>query len=477
MADDAPPTVGEYYFVPLGRERGGYLDLVELPPTATGVEASKAELAYRTSLERDFKTRRKGLRERHKADELTKEEFDAAVDEHKAIWEAKKTELNKKKEVFTAQEAERRRLANEGKADETIVWDEMYRAFDDRPGELFERLRRACLPRVPWGGVCAIASAWVRPGGRRRRQSAKARPRSRRRGSAEAIAPADAERQLRSMLGEGAGAEGADLAGAELAFRRRLEGPVKQAQSALEGCRSARRVKRQKLERLEERLAVVTRQRDDALARLEALRAAMMHGDGTDGPWEESYFRDEESDEPRGLCAERPLRQGEPVPLVRLRGLALEGALVGLLAADIVWGGLTGTNRAHWSAFIERTAVELDRIGPSLRTRAVGAPEDPPFPGLSEPFALAIEGLIAHEVEDLSRLPERGISDRLRRPDIGALLAALARREDDDGSVGGDRSTAAAGDDDPLEAEGRRAAALAHLLEILEARRASEDDA
>ena len=49
----------DYYFVWLGREPGGYLDVLGLPPTASEDEAKNRQREYLLELERDFKNKYK----------------------------------------------------------------------------------------------------------------------------------------------------------------------------------------------------------------------------------------------------------------------------------------------------------------------------------------------------------------------------------------------------------------------------------
>jgi len=65
-----------YYFVPLGRDRGGYFDLLKLPPTADQVQAINAEGIYINELEIAFKAKRKSLRDSLGSKKITQEEFD-----------------------------------------------------------------------------------------------------------------------------------------------------------------------------------------------------------------------------------------------------------------------------------------------------------------------------------------------------------------------------------------------------------------
>jgi len=119
----------KYFFVPLGRERGGYLDLLKLPPTANLAQVINAENMYINELEGDFKIKkRKPLKESLKLKKITQEEFDEQV----KVWKDEKTqatvELNKLKGNFRKAMAEKRKLANQGIQIKDHVWQDIHLA-------------------------------------------------------------------------------------------------------------------------------------------------------------------------------------------------------------------------------------------------------------------------------------------------------------------------------------------------------------
>ncbi len=155
----------EYYFVPLGRERGGYLDILGLPPDATEDEAGAKEGDYRLDLDKRFKTARKAIREKVKKGELTEQEFEK---QSKVLEEELKNRplmaLGELKSKFDAIQAERRGGENEGRgADPSgAVWMEMYRWFGDRREECWQFLTKPRpVANVAPGLMSAVASRWL----------------------------------------------------------------------------------------------------------------------------------------------------------------------------------------------------------------------------------------------------------------------------------------------------------------------------
>lgn len=82
----------EYYFVPLGRDPGGFLDFLGLPPTATEADAKVRENEFRDKLEVEFKSRStrlamrmeyQNLKEKLRKNEKSGAEFSADVQKMK----------------------------------------------------------------------------------------------------------------------------------------------------------------------------------------------------------------------------------------------------------------------------------------------------------------------------------------------------------------------------------------------------------
>ena len=74
MSDE---NLSRYYFVALGRERGGYLDTIGLPANASEIEVGKAEREYTLALQKEHKLSRKKLKATLEEKKITQEEFDA----------------------------------------------------------------------------------------------------------------------------------------------------------------------------------------------------------------------------------------------------------------------------------------------------------------------------------------------------------------------------------------------------------------
>ena len=133
-----------YYFVPLGREKGGYLELLELPPTVSLGEAKNAERLYKKGLEKEFRRKRKSLRESLSKKEITQEEFDERVKK----WEDKKTqknvELNKLNQTFQNAQAEKRKLAHMGLRMDEVIWHEIH--FENGKEEFIRHLTSISRP-------------------------------------------------------------------------------------------------------------------------------------------------------------------------------------------------------------------------------------------------------------------------------------------------------------------------------------------
>lgn len=55
-------SYADYYFVPLGRERGSYLDILGLPSNATETEAAERENHYRNRIDAESRNRRRRLK-------------------------------------------------------------------------------------------------------------------------------------------------------------------------------------------------------------------------------------------------------------------------------------------------------------------------------------------------------------------------------------------------------------------------------
>jgi hypothetical protein len=154
----------DYYFVPLGRERGGYLDLLGLPPDVSEDEAGAKEGEYRLEIEKKFKAARKTLKEKKTRGELTEHEFEKQA---KALEEELKNQplmkLGELKNKFDALQAERRAASQDcGPNPSTQVWMEMYRSFGtDRESCWHFLIKPRPMANVAPALLGAIRSRWL----------------------------------------------------------------------------------------------------------------------------------------------------------------------------------------------------------------------------------------------------------------------------------------------------------------------------
>ena len=157
-------TVPAYYFVPLGRERGGLLDFLGLPPDADVGEVGRKQTEYLKSLERAFKDGRKALKKERDEDKtISPQEYDAKRQKLEEERTKKERKLNELKEKFNTAQAERRSAKSAGRQEETI-WLEMYRRFVDAPQEFWRfLLRPRPLAHVPLSLLLEIEQRWIGP--------------------------------------------------------------------------------------------------------------------------------------------------------------------------------------------------------------------------------------------------------------------------------------------------------------------------
>lgn len=119
----------DYYFVSLGKVKGGYHELLGLSISATDVDARKAEGKYKNNLEADFKGKRKILKEQLNNKEITYEEFESKLKVIETNNTTDLANLNKLKEEFTAKIAAQRLQG--GFSDDQPEWLLMYKSILD----------------------------------------------------------------------------------------------------------------------------------------------------------------------------------------------------------------------------------------------------------------------------------------------------------------------------------------------------------
>lgn len=128
------------FIVPLGREKGGYLDLLGLPTNAAPAEIAARGKDYRSSIDVEFKTSRKALKERLREAEITQEDYDAQVAQLEKVKNERETEVNQLKTKFEHLQAEHRRLANAGRQREDATFGDLQTFLPGGLSELWAKL-------------------------------------------------------------------------------------------------------------------------------------------------------------------------------------------------------------------------------------------------------------------------------------------------------------------------------------------------
>jgi len=160
----AESTSSEYYFVPLGREKGSLFDLLGLEPGASEAEVDKAKGQYKLQVENERRRKVRELVPRLDGDEITQEEFDARLEQWQTEADAKKTQLNLLWTAYSEGElAHKRGLKRDGKKiEEYVAWQEMECSLAREPQALWEAAtRRRPLPRLSEAFLEAVAGRWA----------------------------------------------------------------------------------------------------------------------------------------------------------------------------------------------------------------------------------------------------------------------------------------------------------------------------
>jgi hypothetical protein len=422
----------QYYLVPFGREPGGYLDLLGLPPDASESQAGRRDCEFLKEIDAAFRLKYREAAKSQKAGRITQEEFDAQVKVLEDQKNRQLTELSDLRSKFDLIQSERRRLANEGRTDDSVDWLELYRWCSDSPEEgwrflLARRAPGAVDPRM----LAEVERRWITSGA----PFLVVPP------SGVGCRPLELAAQWATLPESNAGVRTSQ-------FRRDVERQTKE-QRQLIRARVAKGELTPEQGEADEKYADEVAQRDSSLldgfmqeARAAALGPQPRPGPARQPPQEFKHL-------PSGQVP-----SSGPVGLASVANLITERDLIPLLAADALWGELRFTNRDYWCARIEDWAKEVARLGPSLGPRA-GVPErpalKPEFPVLCRPVGRALGRLEAEELGDLAQQPDR---TRHQGPDaeLADLLASLL------GKGGGSAG------------RGRRPQSLAELLAALERR-------
>jgi hypothetical protein len=433
----------EYYFVPLGRERGGYLEFLGLPPDADLAAIAKAEVDYRNTLKNKLKEQRKPLLDQRNAKQITAEEYKAKDEELVAKNSKALAEFGELKQKFDRLQAERRKLAQQGHAEKNSVWVDAYTSFGTDHAEFWQFLvEPRPLPKMAVELLHALYDHWVEPS---RRDTIV--------GSAEyddvvldvvADLPyltvaeiTQREKWLRSLLQWALECRGQEL-------RAEVErGTMSKAE--------AKDALTRYTEHMKQAVADFSRQRELQQASIgpatenlaPSVRLGLEHL---------SQFR---------------LFSSDVVDLATVRGLANEQEMTRLLSADALWSELRGTNRDFWIIEIGAWAKEVAAMGPRLlleRNGAPGAADGGEFTHLCRPPDRSVDRLETCDLGDIAQEPVR----QGRLPDFpDPAMAAFLRAFLEAGREGGKATDANAAEGSSGAEKGKEASTMLDELRAM----------
>lgn len=423
MSSTKSPVV-EYYFVPLGREPGGYLDFLRLRPDADADTVAAKEAEYRVGLKNELRKQRGVLLEQKKAKLITEEEYRAKLEERNATNDKELADFQQLKQKFELLQAERRKLANDGRPEMSSAWAEAYASFGHDPAKFWQFLLAARpLPQVEAEVLEAIGARWLKPAGRE-----------------TVVGTAEPEDVVRDVL-----ADQSLLAAAEIKQREKWLRTLQQRELEWRKQILTEEVKRKDKTRAEAQELLTRRSEEMGRAEraFQQLRQPVNVSPGgnpasaASARWKRlSQFR---------------LFLSDTVDLSTVRGLRHEQELIRLLLADALWSELRGTHRDFWSNQIGTWAKEVGNLGPRLRLEHNGPPvatRGGDYPVLSQLADRTIDRLEAKDLGDLSQEPERrggppDLSDPMMAAFLRALLAADQKRSanDDESSANGEAAS------------------------------------
>jgi len=156
--------IRSHYFVPLGRERGGYLDFLGLPPDVDIGEVGRKKTEYLKSVESAFKQQRKAVRKERDEDKtISPQEYEAKLEQLEEERTKKERKLNELQAKFDVTQAEKRGAKSSGRQEE-VSWLRMFCWFGDAPQEFWRFLLRPRPPAsVPQGLLLEIEQRWIGP--------------------------------------------------------------------------------------------------------------------------------------------------------------------------------------------------------------------------------------------------------------------------------------------------------------------------
>jgi hypothetical protein len=371
MAETGSPV--SYYFAPLGRERGGLLELLELPPTA-----SESEIAARVgnqlqAYDDAYQTQRKlprarlehtQLKARLEEGEITQDDFDEETE--KLVTRLLGAEITAK-----------------------LQYDELQETKDS--GELTQKKYEYRLMKIlaPIGGKELF---------QQRRELSQEEFDARYEALAKRLANLDISAE---EIEARRNAVVADLESAEITQEEFDElDKVWQAERTVK----------------ETRLNELRATHDAAVAKRRQRKSQGFHHDNI--VWHEMVYRQGDADGDSESATERD-------PGWVAAAIAL---------ADDLWRELPLGHRDLWQAQIRTWQQEVGRLGPAFVVdRAFGESAEPvqgPFPGLSAPTPLYVERLEQDELEEIALRPQRGGQPQVvnMRKLLEAMLKEAATR-------------------------------------------------
>jgi hypothetical protein len=378
------PSQDEYYFVPLGRERGGFLDILGLPANADVAAIAAKENEHRRQIKKDAVEQRAKWKKKQQAGEITPQELENKYAEIKTETTNRETECNDLKRKFEVLQAERRKLANEGRRDTTTAWENAYASFKMDRESFWNFLTKARpLPTCTADYLNAVAQRWLKTSA----------PFDHAAENANGAIAADVAADLCYL-------DIPEINAREKWFKEFLERHAKRLKQSLDAQRS----------------------KGADASPVDAKAAWSNHKAETTREWNSFQLEVKNARKTRAAApltatngeARLALHQlfgAANVSLATVSGLTVERELVALLAADALWNRLKATPRTFWRRRMESWCKEIGELGP-------GFVFDSPMPTWK--WGRRIDGKHNEQWPTLSRVPNRFI-DRLEKRELGAL--------------------------------------------------------
>lgn len=432
----------EHYFVPLGREPGGYLDLLGLRPDSDAGARGRKENEYRQQIKKDALEERKKWKAELDAKKITQEEFDAKLQVIEDEKTKREKEFNELKKNFDKVVAERRKMANEGRRDTTSTWVEAFPQCADL--EDFWRVLVAARPLPQFSVEClnALVECWLMP-----------------------VVP--------PRLVAGRRAE-------DIAWDLATDFPV------LDATETKRREKwfkdfmaQVEVQRKKDLTAQTEQER---ISRTEANEAWAAHRQGNQRAREVFARQSASARQAAGQrktpfsaaagfnqLAHHRLFGDEPLELHTLTDLVAQRETLSLLSADALWQQVQGTNRGFWRRQLAVWIDEVGQLGPQLLPQRIGTATESSneqFPYLSRPLKRSIDRLEEKDLGELTQEPNRQQAQFEGLPaSMGDLFRRLLSQAQARNSSG-DAEELEASAEIPLPGAGMSMSELAELLKL-----------